>query len=63
MASPDEEGRVKLRKATGSRTQAVIRGYPNGATPLPSGRDPDLVGRSTGGTETSKYPQEKRTSQ
>lgn len=48
LASPDEEGRVKLRKATGSRTQAVIRGYPNGATPLPSGGDPDVSGGQRG---------------
>ena len=27
-----EEGRDKLRKAAGSRKQAVIRGYPNGGT-------------------------------
>ena len=27
-----EEGRAKLRKATGSRTEALIRRYPNGAT-------------------------------
>ncbi len=27
-----EEGRAKLRKATGSCTGAVIRRYPNGAT-------------------------------
>ena len=27
-----EEGRGKLRKATGSRKQALIRGSPNGAT-------------------------------
>ena len=29
-----EEGRSDLRKATGSRKQAVIRGYPNGETRL-----------------------------
>ena len=27
-----EEGRGKLRKATGSRKQATNRGYPNGET-------------------------------
>jgi hypothetical protein len=27
-----EEGRGKLRKAPGSRKQAVIRGFPNGET-------------------------------
>ena len=34
LASGAEEGRGKLRKATGSRKQALIRGYPNGATRL-----------------------------
>ena len=29
-----EEGRGKLRKASGSRKQAEIRGYPNGETHL-----------------------------
>ena len=31
LALGAEEGRSKLRKATGSRKQALIRGYPNGA--------------------------------
>ena len=34
MALGADEGRGKLRKATGSRKQATIRGYPNGATPM-----------------------------
>ncbi len=34
MALRGEEGRGKLRKATGSCTQALIRRYPNGATQL-----------------------------
>jgi len=32
LAHRAEEGRGKLRKATGSRKQALIRRYPNGAT-------------------------------
>ena len=36
LALGAEEGRDKLRKATGSRKQALIRGYPNGATRLES---------------------------
>ncbi len=32
LALGAEEGRSDLRKATGSRKQAVIRGYPNGET-------------------------------
>ena len=32
MAFSDDEGRGKLRKVMGSRKQALIHGYPNGAT-------------------------------
>jgi hypothetical protein len=32
LACRGDEGRVKLRKATGSCTKVLIRGYPNGAT-------------------------------
>ena len=32
MALGADEGRSDLRKATGSRKQATIRGYPNGET-------------------------------
>ena len=34
LALIGEEGRGKLRKASGSRTQALIRRYPNGETRL-----------------------------
>ena len=33
LALRGDEGRGTLRKATGSREQALIRGYPNGETP------------------------------
>jgi hypothetical protein len=32
LAPGADEGRGKLRKASGSRKQALIRGYPNGGT-------------------------------
>ena len=32
LACNDDEGRAKLRKVAGSCNEAVIRGYPNGAT-------------------------------
>ena len=38
LAIGAEEGRGKLRKATGSRKQASIRRYPNGETPAVEGR-------------------------
>ena len=34
LALRDDEGRAKLRKATGSCTETVIRRFPNGATRL-----------------------------
>ena len=40
MALGADEGRSNLRKATGSRKQAVIRGYPNGETRLAEGQPP-----------------------
>ena len=38
-----------------------IRRYPNGATPPVEGRRSRFIGRRTRGTETSKYPEEKKT--
>ncbi len=64
LAPYAEEGRSNLRKATGSRKQALIRGYPNGETrqvnslSLP---DEHIVWtEETPGTETSKYREEKK---
>ena len=64
LAPGAEEGRGKLRKASGSRKQALNRGFPNGAT-RPA-RSRTLAAQyikqreATGGTETSKYPEEKK---
>ena len=59
-----DEGRGSLRKASGSREQAPIRGYPNGETQRcePSLSAAEHIGgmKGTWGTETSKYPEEKR---
>ena len=54
-----EEGRDKLRKATGIGTYELIRRYPNGATHYIE----DIVSerRRTRRTETSKYPEEEKT--
>ena len=64
MAPDAEEGRGSLRKASGSREQAPIRGYPNGETRWsePPAPPAEHIGRREGtwGTETSKYPEEKR---
>jgi hypothetical protein len=39
LAYSGDEGRAKLRKAAGSCKEALIRGYPNGATPSGFGRE------------------------
>ena len=54
-----EEGRDKLRKAAGIGTYELIRRYPNGATHYVE--DIVSVRRRTRRTETSKYPEEKKT--
>ena len=65
MAQRGDEGRGKLRKASGSRKQALIRGFPNGATRLGNTQSSpaECIGRwkRTGGSEPSQYPQEEKT--
>ena len=65
LASQGDEGRGKLRKASGSGKHALIRGFPNGAIrrpKRPSPPDEFIVRRGeTRGSETSQYPQEKKT--
>ena len=62
-----EEGRGKRRYAPGSRKRALIRGSPNGAT-----RRRECSGiaggihtpaRGTGGSETSQYPEEEKSTE
>ncbi len=55
VALRGEEGRDKLRKATGICKYDLIRRYPNGATQYIEDVLPFNTGR-TWGTETSKYP-------
>ena len=56
MALRGDEGRGKLRKASGRCTQPLIRRYPNGATQY---SEAVLPARGlTQGTETSKYLEE-----
>ena len=58
LALIGEEGRDKLRKASGRCKQPLIRRYPNGATLPTEGRK--SIAKPTRGTETSKYPEEKK---
>ena len=62
MALRGEEGRDKLRKSAGIGKYESIRRYPNGGThPSVGGYPGSRAGGRTWGTETSKYPQEKKT--
>ena len=64
LAPYAEEGRGKLRKATGSRKQAPIRRHPNGETRQMKSLSPKdesiVLQEGTRGTETSKYPEEEK---
>ena len=59
-----EEGRGKLRKATGRGKHSVIRRSPNGVTRAVEGRScmGEYIAHAshTRGTEPSKYPVEKK---
>ena len=57
LAQGADEGRGKPRKSWGSRTRAWIPGCPNGGTQQARACYPLRWG-ATGGTETSKYPEE-----
>ena len=59
MALRDDEGRGKLRKATGNCKRVLIRRCPNGETQYCEAILP--LGEVTQGTETSKYLEEKKT--
>ena len=59
LALIGDEGRDKLRKASGRCKQPLIRRYPNRAT-LPV-EDRESIAKPTQGTETSKYLEEKKT--
>ena len=59
LAPEDDEGRGKLRKASGSRKQALIRGFPNGETRAGKTgiRPAEYIGgyELTQGSEPSQY--------
>ena len=59
LALIGDEGRDKLRKASGRCKQPLIRRYPNGATLFCEAEE--SIAKPTRGTETSKYPEEKKT--
>ncbi len=61
LALKGEEGRDKLRKVTVRRKWPLIREYPNGATQYKVIYIILHSRRRTRGTETSHYPEEKKT--
>ncbi len=61
LALGGEEGRDKLRKAAGRSKYPQIRGRPNGATRRGDPRHRAVCAGRTRGTETSQYPEEKKT--
>ena len=68
LALKGDEGRGKLRKAQGSCKLAMILGYPNGETRFRDERNhPESesigLGRRTRGSETSQYPEEKKSNE
>jgi hypothetical protein len=59
LALVGDEGRDKLRKASGRCKQPLIRRYPNGATLFLE--EEKSFKKLTQGTETSKYLEEEKT--
>ena len=59
-----EEGRGKTTKSLGELSSKLSRGCPNGETHPGSYRDtPIFVGGASRGTETSKYPEERKSTE
>ncbi len=62
LASRGDEGRTRLRKASGSCQEALIRGFPNGTTQHGAIHVTTSVGR-TQGSETSQYLKEEKSNE
>ncbi len=60
LASTAEDGRGKTAKSPGELSSKPIRGYPNGKTRLGKTQALALRRGGTGGSETSQYPEEKK---
>ncbi len=67
LALEGDEGRGKLRYASGSGKHTLIRRFPNGATQSALGGLPytEYIGiwSDTRGSETSQYPEEKKSTE
>ena len=62
LAGRGDEGRTRLRKASGSCQEALNRGYPNGATHCVVMHSISKE-RRTQGSETSQYLEEKKSNE
>ena len=62
LAGRGDEGRIRLRKASGSCQKALIRGFPNGATRHGVSHVTTSVER-TQGSETSQYLKEEKSNE
>ena len=62
LAGRGDEGRIRLRKASGSCQKALIRGFPNGATQHGAIHVTTSVER-TQGSETSQYLKEEKSNE
>ena len=59
-----DEGRCKTTKSLGQLSDKLSRGCPNGETHPGSYRDtPITIGEVSGGTETSNYPEERKSTE
>ena len=66
LALGAEEGRGKAAKSLGLLPSELSRGYPNGATQYRKTVLPSITPdprEASGGTETSKYPEEKKSTE
>ena len=67
LALGAEEGRDKLRKATGRSKYPLIRRYPNVGTHMVKNHETlceqNSITWGTRGTETSKYPEEEKSNE
>ena len=52
---------ISCDKPRGGANNLSIRGFPNGETLPTEGRESRVIGKQTRRTETSKYPEEKKT--
>ena len=62
LAGRGDEGRIRLRKASGSCQRALIRGFPNGTTQHGAIHVTTSVER-TQGSETSQYLKEEKSNE